>query len=472
MEGILLSYWQFWLLLAFALWALLDRLLIPSIRWILRRRLNKLIHRVNQSLDIQIRPFQLTKRKVLLDRLVFDPQVMQAVDDYAKEKDIPREVVQDKVKIYAQEIVPAFNAYIYYRVGYWIAKGLARWLYDVRVEVNNSRDLANIDPEATVVFVMNHRSNMDYILVSFLASRRTTLSYAVGEWARIWPLQSLLKAMGAFFVRRNSRNELYRKVLERYISMATKEGVCQAMFPEGGLSRDGKLRPPKLGLLDYMLRDFDYEKDRDVLFIPVGINYDRTLEDRTLLRSLDPDAQKKGGWFALKTTLKFWGHNFKLMWKHHWKNFGFAAVTFGSPISAKAFATKQHIDFATMEKDKRFEQIEEFSQQLFSAVADVVPVLPISVICRVFQLRPEEKLTRLTLKGKALAMLERSRKNGAPDVIKKGQWDESLNEAINMLLIRHLLIEKDGFLQMATDQEQVIAYYGNSSAHWFNDIEL
>ncbi len=469
MDSIQLAYWQFWLLLAFALWALLDRLLIPSIRWLLRRRLNKLIHKVNQTLDIQIRPFQLTKRKVLLDRLIFDPQVMQAVDDFASKYHVPRQVVQDKVKIYAHEIVPAFNAYIYYRVGYWIAKGLARWLYDVRVEVNSSRDLDNIDPEATVVFVMNHRSNMDYILVSFLASRRTTLSYAVGEWARIWPLQSLLKAMGAFFVRRNSRNNLYRKVLERYISMATKEGVCQAMFPEGGLSRDGQLKPPKLGLLDYMLRDFDYKKDRDVLFIPVGINYDRTLEDRTLLRSLNSEVEKKGTWFAIKTTLKFWGHNLKLMWKHHWKNFGYAAVTFGSPVSAKAFAIDHHLDFATMEKQARFEQIKVFSQQLFSAVADVVPVLPISVICRIFQLTSTEKLSRLTLKGRALVMLENSRKNGAPEVIKKGQWDDSLNAAIDMLLIRHLLVELDGMLQIARGQKLVIAYYGNSAAHWFDD---
>ena len=41
------------------------------------------------------------------------------------------------------------------------------------------------------------------------------ISYAVGEWARIWPLQTLVRAMGAYFVRRDSRDPLYRKVLER-----------------------------------------------------------------------------------------------------------------------------------------------------------------------------------------------------------------------------------------------------------------
>ena len=103
---------------------------------------------------------------------------------------------------------------------------------------------------------MNHRSNMDYMLAGYLAADQAALSYAVGEWARIWPLSALIRAMGAYFVRRNSSDELYRRVLERYIAMATEAGVPQAVFPEGGLTRDGRMREPKLGVLDYMLRGF------------------------------------------------------------------------------------------------------------------------------------------------------------------------------------------------------------------------
>ena len=45
---------------------------------------------------------------------------------------------------------------------------------------------------------------------------------------------------------------------------------CKRFFPEGGLSRDGNLRAPKLGLLSYMVQGFDPEEGRDVVFIPVG----------------------------------------------------------------------------------------------------------------------------------------------------------------------------------------------------------
>ena len=133
---------------------------------------------------------------------------------------------------------------------------------------------------------------MDYILVSYLAAEKSALSYAVGEWARIWPLQTLIRAMGAYFVRRNSRDPLYRRVLERYVAMATAAGVTQAVFPEGGLSRDGRLRPPKLGLLDYMVRSFDPAGERDIAFVPVGINYDRTFEDRSFLARARPGGEE------------------------------------------------------------------------------------------------------------------------------------------------------------------------------------
>ena len=109
--------------------------------------------------------------------------------------------------------------------------------------------LERIDPNATVVLVMNHRSNMDYVLAAFLAADQAALSYAVGEWARIWPLSALIRSMGAYFVRRDSKDELYRRVLERYVAMATEAGVPQALFPEGGLTRDGRMREPKLGVI-------------------------------------------------------------------------------------------------------------------------------------------------------------------------------------------------------------------------------
>src|SRR4051812_32517303 len=354
-EPVAVPLWLFLPIAAFALWSLLDRLLIPSGRWLLRRRLNRLIDTVNRRLDVEIKPFQLTKRQVLIDRLVYDPPVVEAANEYARANNLPRDVAMAEVRRYAREIVPSFNAYIYFRMGYALARALANLFYRVRLGFADAETLAGVQPGTTVVFVMNHRSNMDYVLVAFLAAERTALSYAVGEWARIWPLQQLIRAMGAYFVRRNSNNPVYRRVLERYVHMATEAGVAQAMYPEGGLSRDGRLREPKLGLYDYMLKSFDPKSGHDIVFVPVALNYDRVLEDRTLLRSLDKELPRRGALFAARTALGFWFSQLGLMLRGRWYRFGYACVNFGRLVSAREWLATHGSDLRALDKDRRFE---------------------------------------------------------------------------------------------------------------------
>jgi glycerol-3-phosphate O-acyltransferase len=246
-QTVTLPLWLYAVLLALAVLAVLDWLLVPGVRWYMRRKMDRVIREIGVRLNIDIPQFKLTRRQVLIDRLFHDARVQAAADGYMKEHAVPRSVALARVDRYAREIVPAFNAYLYFRIGYWIAKNFARFLYRVRLGYTDGAALAAINPKSTVVFVMNHRSNMDYVLVAFLAAERVALSYAVGEWARTWPLQVLIRAMGAYFVRRNSGDALYRMVLQRYVQMATEGGVPQAVYPEGGLSVDGRLRAPKLG---------------------------------------------------------------------------------------------------------------------------------------------------------------------------------------------------------------------------------
>ena len=180
----------------------------------------------------------------------------------ARPRALAEPAVAARVRRYAEEIVPQYNARLHHRIAYRLARRLATVLFRVRVGYVDEATLRQAETDASVVFVINHRSNMDYVLVAFLAAERVALSFAVGEWARIWPLDNLLRGLGAFFVRRNSRDRLYRKVLERYVQMAVEHGVTQAVFPEGGLSRDGRLRPPKLGLLAYLTEAFLEDEPR------------------------------------------------------------------------------------------------------------------------------------------------------------------------------------------------------------------
>jgi glycerol-3-phosphate O-acyltransferase len=521
-----LPLWLVLVLLLLASWAALDRLLVPSVRWYLRRRVNRVIDELNSRLKIAIQPFQRTRRQVLIDRLLYDPQVIQAVDASARESQMPRELLLGQVERYAREIVPAFNAYFYFRLGYWFSRRVARALYRVRLGAVDEAGLAAVPPESTVVFLMNHRSNMDYVLLAYLAADRTALSYAVGEWARIWPLQTLIRATGAYFVRRNSRDPLYRRVLERYIQMATAAGVTQAVYPEGGLTRDGRLRPPKLGLLGYMLRTFDPGGERDLVFIPVGINYDRTLEDRTLLLDLAPDAAsahagapgesagaasgghgrltrvarpahqggspallgrrrhssegagaprkshpapRPGPARAMATTAGFVLRQLVLAARNRWHRFGYACVTFGTPISMRRLLRERRLDFRGLAPQEQSERLAALGAELMAAVGAAVPVPPVPLVAAVFVERAERgagPLSRLELKAAAFRRMAALEGAGAKVYVPRRDQDYAIEAGLRMLTLRHLVVERDGLYAARDSELQLLRYYANSIAHF------
>jgi glycerol-3-phosphate O-acyltransferase len=412
-EGVFLPIWLIVIGGVFAAWAVWDHFILPAWRWFFKRRTRVVIKEINEQLDLRIPAFKLTKRQVLLDRLKYDPEVMKALEEYSREQSVPNEMALKKVERYAKEIVPAFNAYVYFRIGNWISKSVARLLYRVRIGFADEDGLAKIDPHSSVVFIMNHRSNMDYILLGYLALNRVALSFAVGEWARIWPVQQMVRAMGAFFVRRGSRNPLYRRVLARYVQMATEGGVVQAVYPEGGLSRNGRLNEPRIGLLDYMLRGFDPDGERDLVFIPVGINYDRVLEDRSLLLDTTPETKKKSRLFVMKTTLAFIRHNLSLMARGHWYRFGYAVANFGTPISTKKYLKTHELDFRNLDKEARIEKVQRLANDLMQTVSEVIPVVPAALIAYVFTKEPDKNFSDLEIKARVQSLLDKLEKQGA-----------------------------------------------------------
>ena len=454
--------WAFVLLALLAGWSILDRMLRPAARAVMRRRANRVIDELNARLPVRLPPFKMTKREVLVDQLRFDPRVLEAAEDYARETGQPRELVQKRIERDAREIVPAFNAWVYFRAGYAIARAVARALYRVRLGTADDAGLRAIPDGSTVVFVMNHRSNMDYFLLSYLAAEKTALSYAVGEWARIWPVQGFLRATGAYFVRRDSKDPLYRRVLERWVAMATANGVPQAVYPEGGLSKDGALRPPKLGLLDYMLRGFDPKGPRDLVFIPVGVNYDRVLEDRTLLLDRSPAQGKASPADTLAETLRFVGRNARLMISNEWHRFGYACVSFGTPVSTRAWLATKDLDLAGASREDRFAAVEDLANDLMARIARVIPVLPVSLVASVLADAPDRAWSELELKSEVLARWRSLEAGGAYIHVPRGDQDYAVSVGLRMLTLRHVVLADGGLFRPVPGELPLLRYYANA----------
>ena len=454
---------------ALLVWSVLDRLLIPSTRWLLRRRAERIVEELNTRLQFRIPAFKLTRRSVLIDRLTSDPAVMRAVSNRSRETGVPARVLRAKVEGYAREIVPSFNAYAYFRIGSYLARRTAQLLYRLRLGYADDAALAGLEPNASVVFVMNHRSNMDYVVVAYMAASRTALSYAVGEWASIWPLRTLIQSLGAYFVRRNSRNSLYRRTLARYVQMATQGGVVQAVYPEGRLSRDGRLQPFRLGLVSYMVAAFSASSERDLVFVPVGVNYDRVLEDRSLLRTLDPDAPPRGRLFAIATTVRATAHYLGLMMRQRWYRLGYACVNFGTPISMREYLRDRSLDLRSLDGARRRREVERLGRELRSAVAATIPVLPVSLVAAVFVRTSPRALSALEIKAGVQALIEDLEKRNAYIHVPRSNRDYAVTVGLRMLVLRHFVDESDGLYAVAPGESATIAYYANSIEHFFQN---
>ena len=461
-----IQVWLLLLLVAGAGWALFSGLLLPGVRWFLRRRVNRAIERLNTRLQIEIRPFQYTRKQILADRVAFDPAVVDAVRAHAAEQNMTREVAQSLATAYAKEIVPSFSTFVYFRIGEWLSRRVSRFLYRVRLGTAEDAGLDRIGSDTSVVFVMNHRSNVDYMLIAYLVAHQTALSYAAGEWARFWPLHQVLRAMGAFFVRRNSSDPLYRKVLERYVQMATEEGVCQAVFLEGGLSRDGRLRTPKMGFLDYILRGFGSDVGRDVVFIPIGINYDHVLEDVNLTRGLDPDAHKRSAWGHLRAVLRFLRQNLRVDPRERWRRMGYAGVNFGVPVSARGFCTARGIRPNALDRDRRSGHIEAFAGELMTAIEHVIPVLSVPLVCRALKDAGPNGLKSLEVVARTHDLAGAFIAGGAAMKASEIPRHKTVINALEMLRLRGMVTEHDDVYRIADSHRLLINYYANSLAHF------
>jgi glycerol-3-phosphate O-acyltransferase len=457
-----------WLVVILSLllaWALADRILVPVIRKFFVRREQRFLKKVKERFHLLVPAFKLARRRTLIERLVSDPQVLAAVDEYCRERGAAPETVMERVRIYAEEIIPEFHAFAYYYLGSLVGLLLARLIYRVRKTYADEAELARIRPDSSLVFLMNHRSNMDYVLLGYLTRTWAPPSFAVGEWAWFWPVRPLVKSVGAYFVRRGSQNTLYRRILAAYIRMAVEGGQVQAVYLEGKLSRDGMIQKPKVGILDYILRGFDPSGERDVVFIPVGVNYDRVIEDRSLVIDRMPGTKRKKGFAATATTLRFIGRNILLMIRGGWHRFGYAVLHFGRPISLREYVRSRGIDFRTLVPSIRSSQVLGLAEELLDSVGRAVPVLPVSLVSTVFTENPGKVFRRTELEARVVDLVDRLWAADARIYLPRQSVDYAIEVGLRSLVLRRIVLCDGDTYRAVLGDMPLLRYYANSIVH-------
>jgi glycerol-3-phosphate O-acyltransferase len=451
------------------IWLAVVAMLAIGAGWYARRSGRRALLRYR----VRMARFKLASRKAVRERLLGDEIIAAAVRSHAAETGASEAATWKRVDEYVHEIVPFFNVVAYYHVGYRLAKRVLNLFYKVSVDYEDRAAIGQLPRQSVIVYLINHRSNADYVLVSYALAGQVAISYAVGEWARAFPLEHIFKAFGSYFVRRKYREPLYHAVLERYVQLITREGVTQGIFLEGGLTRDGRLKSPKIGLLDYVLGIARDERYRSRLFIvPVAVNYDRVLEDRSLLREL---ASHEGR--GRPSRLTQLGEVARYVWwnaariiTRRWKRYGRAAVTVGAPIPlADWFAS--NADLFTLPRPERLARVQSLCDGVMSRIGELIPVTPVPLACAAIQSFERDFIPRAELLERMSEMEDALVELNGRVIRYEGGVEETFDRAWRMLRMRRVLVESGAGYAVLPKQRELVSYYANSVAHLLGPFE-
>ena len=419
----------------------------------------------------RVNRFKLTKKAFIRETLLADDAIAAAVREHAAEQSIDEAAAWRRVETYIDEIVPFFNILTYYKIGLVVNRSLLNFFYKISAEYAGKESTGTLPSDAIVIYLMNHRSNADYLLVGYVLSGKVAISYAVGEWARTFPLEYIFKSFGAYFIRRKYREKLYHAVLERYVQLITRNGVTQGIFLEGGLSRDGKLGKAKIGLLDYVLSVARDPAMRHRLYIvPVAINYDRVLEDRSLLRELDSrEGRKRPPWYVqFGEVLRYVWWNMARLVARKWKRYGRASVVIGEPFPLADWLAQQDLETGGLFKIARAERlarIQLLSDWVLEKIAAIVPVTPVTLACAALQSFDGDFISHSQLISRMAEMRDVLEELNARVIHREGTIDEIFDRAWRMLSMRRILVRVGTGYAILPANRPLVSYYANSIGH-------
>ncbi len=160
--------------------------------------------------------------------------------------------------------------------------------------------------ESTIILLPSHKSHVDYLVLSYVFNYENLSlpMIAAGDNLSFFPLGPILRRAGGFFIRRQfGGDRLYSAAVEAYVRRLIRDGHTMELFLEGGRSRTGKLLKPRVGLLSMLVDAALAVPNREVVFVPISIGYERIVESSSYGKELlGGDKKKEDAAGLLKST--------------------------------------------------------------------------------------------------------------------------------------------------------------------------
>ena len=198
---------------------------------------------------------------------------------------------------------------------------------------------------------------------------------------------------------------------------------------------------------------------RDIVFVPIGLNYDRIPEDKTLLAHQQQGFRNKGRFYASLSFLRFAVLMAPRMIGLS-KPFGRVVANFGGPVSLADWQQGVGADLETLGQESRREAVKALGEALSGRIQALIPVLPVSLLSQVLRTAyGAEGTSELQLKSDAMKLAAALDEAGVAVSLDADTADREFSEALYMLLKRaHVVYDARQRLQATAEGEAMLDY--------------
>jgi glycerol-3-phosphate O-acyltransferase len=217
--------------------------------------------------------------RLVVEEIETSAKFRERIAELAKYLDRPQEEVAHEAQSYLHEMVASHS-----RLAIDAWEQFGRWLsraYSVEVDEGAVEEIRRLSERYALAFLPSHRSYLDPLVLRTALHRRGFAPNHVlgGLNVGFWPVGPVARRSGVVFIRRSIREDpVYKLVLREYIAYLVRKRFNLEWYMEGGRTRTGKLRPPRYGLLSYLVGAFEEGGIDDVMLVPVSIVYDQLYE--------------------------------------------------------------------------------------------------------------------------------------------------------------------------------------------------
>jgi len=302
----------------------------------------------------------------------------------ARELNQPEEKVARRAAGYLKEIAATHSPHVIDLTAHLI-HSLYTQGYGESLRYDRARleELYGLTQRYPVVFLPSHKSNLDHLVLQYALHENghPPNHTAGGINMNFFPVGPLVRRSGVFFIRRTFKdNPIYKFVLRQYIDYLIEKRFSLEWYIEGGRSRSGKLLPPRLGLLAYVVDSFRRGHAEDVYLIPVSIAYDQIQDVGDYVAEQRGGRKKKEsfGWFlGVVRSIR--------------RRYGNIHINFGEPLSlrqalAEIGGSAEHDDAAgsngahAPDPDERALPLQKVAFEVAVRINHATPITPTSLL--------------------------------------------------------------------------------------------